>query len=70
VREFRDVVVGNESIALYLGPLVERAGARSDREGTVDDLDLVDALGRARELHDDLRVIVARLEQRLDGRKR
>ncbi len=56
-REFRDVV-GNDSIAAYLGRLVERAVERDRvrriREGTVDDLVLLDALERARELHSDL----------------
>ena len=71
-REFRDVV-GNDSIAAYLGRLVERAverdRARRVREGTVDDLQLLDALGRARELHSDLAAIVAWLERRLDTRR-
>src|SRR5688500_16159291 len=68
-REFRDVV-GNDSIASYLGRLVERAverdRVRRAREGTVDDLQLLDALARARELHSDLTAIVAWLERRLD----
>jgi hypothetical protein len=68
-REFRDVV-GNDSIAAYLGRLVEREvereRARRVREGTVDDVELREALERARELHDDLSAIVARLERRLD----
>jgi hypothetical protein len=68
-REFRDVV-GNDSIAAYLGLLVERAVERDRvrrvREGTVDDLQLLDALERARELHSDLTGIVAWLERRLD----
>ena len=67
-REFRDVV-GNDSIAAYLGRLVERAVERERvrrvREGTVDDLQLLDALERARELHSDLAAIVAWLERRL-----
>lgn len=65
-REFRDVV-GNDSIAVYLGRLVERAverdRARRVREGTVDELELLDALERAQELHADLGAMVARLER-------
>ncbi len=65
-REFRDVV-GNDSIAAYLGRLVERAverdRARRVREGSVDQLQLLDALKRARELHGDLAAMVARLER-------
>ncbi len=71
-REFRDVV-GNDSIAAYRGRLVERAVERDRvrrvREGTVDDLQLLDALERARELHSDLTAIVAWLERRLDARR-
>jgi len=71
-RAFRDVV-GNESIAAYLGRLVERAverdRARRVRDGAVDDLELLEALERARELHSDLAAIVARLERRLDTRR-
>jgi hypothetical protein len=71
-REFRDVV-GNDSIAAYLGRLVERtverARVRSVREGTADDLQLLDALERARELHSDLTAIVAWLERRLEDRR-
>ena len=68
-REFRDVV-GNDSIAAYLGRLVERAvernRARRIREGTVGELALLDALERARELHTDLSAVTERLERRLD----
>lgn len=68
-REFRDVV-GNDSIAAYLGRLVERAverdRARRVREDSVNDLQLLDALERARELHADLSAMVERLERRLD----
>jgi hypothetical protein len=71
-REFR-AVVGNDSIAAYLGRLVERAverdRARRVRDGTVDDLELLEALERARELHSDLAGIVAWLERRLDTRR-
>jgi hypothetical protein len=71
-RKFRDVV-GNDSIASFLGRLVEREvereRARRVRDGTVDDLELLNALVCARELHDHLSVIVARLERRLDGRQ-
>ncbi len=55
-REFRDLV-GNDTTAAYLGRLVERAVERDRvrrvREGTVDDLQLLDALERARELAAD-----------------
>ncbi|HEX8121867.1 MAG TPA: hypothetical protein VF549_11440 [Solirubrobacteraceae bacterium] len=72
-REFRDVV-GNDSIAAYLGRLVERAVERERvrrvREGTVDDLQLLDALERARELHSDLTSIVAWLERRVEDARR
>lgn len=68
-REFRDVV-GNDSIAAYLGRLVERAvereRARRVRAGTVDDLLLLDALERVRELQSELTSIVGWLERRLD----
>ena len=71
-REFRDVV-GDESIASYLGRLVERevgrARARRVREGAVDEMELLDALARARELHGDVSAIVARLERRLGGQQ-
>lgn len=70
--EFRDVV-GNDSIAAYLGRLVERAVERDRvrrvRDGRVDDVELLDAVERARELHNDLAAIVARLERRLDERR-
>lgn len=72
-REFRNVV-GDGSNASYLGRLVEREvereRARRVREGTVNDVELLDALERARELHDGVSAIVARLERRLDGRQR
>jgi len=42
---------------------VERDRVRQIREGTVDGLELLDALERARELHEDLGAIVARLER-------
>lgn len=68
-REFRDVV-GNDSIAAYLGRLVEQAVERNRlrriREGTVSELALLDALERAQELHADLSGMVERLERRLD----
>ncbi len=43
---------------------VERDRARRIREGTVDDQVLLDALERARELHEDVAVIIERLERR------
>jgi len=58
------------SIAAVLGELVQRevdrAHARRLKHSTLDDQELVDALDHARELHDDLTQIVARLERRLD----
>jgi hypothetical protein len=72
-QEFRDVV-GNDSIAAYLGRLVERAVERDRvrrvREETVDDLELLAALERARELRADLTAIVVWLERRLDAGRR
>lgn len=45
---------------------VDRYRSRRLREGQLDDQELVDALARARELHEELAEIVARLERRLD----
>ena len=72
-REFRRVI-GNDSIAAYLGRLVEQAVerniARRIREGDVREQELLDALERARELHSDLGATVERLECRLDQARR
>lgn len=58
------------SIAQVLGALVEREvdrdRARRLKAGQLDDQQLVDALDRARELHENLTALVARLERRLD----
>ncbi|MCP9492034.1 MAG: hypothetical protein MSC31_19485 [Solirubrobacteraceae bacterium MAG38_C4-C5] len=63
-------LLGSQPIAHALGELVEREvdrhHARRLRDGELDDAELVDALQRARELHEDLAQIVARLERRLD----
>lgn len=65
--EFRRAA-GNTPMSQLLGRLVEREverdQARRIREGTVDDQVLLDALERARELHEDVTALVARLERR------
>lgn len=65
--EFRRAA-GNTPMSQLLGRLVEREverdRARRIREGTVDDQILLDALERARELHEDVAALVARLERR------
>jgi hypothetical protein len=70
--DFR-ALAGNESIAAVLGGLVEREvdryRSRRLRAGQLDDHQLVDALDRARQLHDQLAAIVERLEQRLDQQR-
>lgn len=71
-RKVRDVV-GNNSMASYLGRLVERAVERDRvrrvREGSVDHLELLDVLEPTRELLSEVAVIVARLERTLDERR-
>lgn len=71
-REFRDVV-GYDSIAAYLGRLVERAVERDRmrrmREGTLSEQALLDSLERAQELHADLGVMEKRLERLLGDRR-
>src|SRR4051794_39041896 len=61
-------------IAVALGELVERRvdryRARQVAQGTVDERELLKALGRARELHDELAAIVRRIEARMDVRTR
>jgi predicted DNA-binding protein (UPF0278 family) len=58
------------TISTVLGELVEREvdryRSRRLRAGQLDDTELVELLDRARELRDDLAVLVARLERRLD----
>lgn len=65
--EFRRAA-GNTPMSQLLGQLVEREVERDRaqriREGTVDDQILLDALERARELHDDVAAIINRLERR------
>ena len=65
--EFRRAA-GNTPMSQLLGRLVEREverdRARRIREGTVDDEVLLDALERARELHEEVAALVARLEGR------
>lgn len=71
-REFR-AAVADESISVCLGELVEREveryRAQRLREGSADDAELLDALARARELREELAMLVVRLERRLDGRQ-
>jgi hypothetical protein len=70
-RDFR-LAAGGRSVAAVLGELVtdevERYRVRRLRAGQVDDRELLEALYRARELHDAVSVIVRRLERRLDQR--
>ena len=65
--EFRRAA-GNTPMSQLLGRLVEREverdRARRIRQGTVDDQILLDALERARELHDDVAALVERIERR------
>jgi DNA polymerase III epsilon subunit-like protein len=67
--EFR-AAVGWMPINLYLGELVsrevERERSRSLRAGKLADREVIDALERARELHEQLSAIVEWLEHRLD----
>lgn len=49
---------------------VDRDHARRLKHNTLDDHEIVDALDRAQELHQDLTQIVARLEGRLDRKAR
>lgn len=57
-------------ISLVLGDLVQREVDRHRsqqlRQGSLDDVELVEALERARELREDLDATVARIEWRLD----
>lgn len=67
--EFR-AAAGTTPLNLRLGELVtrevDRHRSRRLREGQLDDIELVDALERARELHADLAALVGRLERRLE----
>lgn len=55
---------------LVLGELVRREVDRDRsqriRNGQVDEAGLIEALGRARDLHADLSAIISRIESRLD----
>ena len=66
--EFR-AAAGRSPLNLVLGRLVEREVARTRsrrlKDGEMDDRELLDALGRAQQLHGDIEAIVARLETRL-----
>lgn len=65
--EFRRAA-GNTPMSQILGRLVEREverdRARRIRQGSVDDQIVLDALERARELHDDVAAVIDRLERR------
>jgi len=65
--EFR-LAAGNTPMSQVLGGLVEREverdRARRIRQGSVDDEVLLEALERARELHQDVAAIIDRLERR------
>lgn len=65
--EFRRAA-GNTPMSQILGRLVEREverdRARRIRQGSVDDQIVLDALERARELHEDVAAIIHRLERR------
>ena len=64
-RELR-AIAGYRSIAEVLGELVEREVGRAQssrlREGQLTDLEVVEALARARDQAEDLQAIVTRLE--------
>jgi hypothetical protein len=66
--EFR-AAAGRSPLNLVLGRLVEREVARTRsrrlKDGEMDDRELLDALGRAQQLHGDIEAIVARLETTL-----
>lgn len=70
--EFR-AAAGRRSISLVLGDLVQREVDRHRsqqlRAGSLDDVELLEALERARELHDEQAELVARIERRLDWGK-
>jgi len=65
--EFRRAA-GNTPMSQILGRLVEREVERDRtrriRQGSVDDQIVLDALERARELHEDVAAIIDRLERR------
>lgn len=71
--EFR-AAAGPLPLNIKLGELVQREvdryRSRRLREGQLDDQELIDAFERARELHEDLTAMVARLEGRLDRARR
>lgn len=69
--DFREAT-RNNSVAIALGELVtrevDRYRARRVRDGAADELELLEALQRAHELHAQLVELVKRLERRLDAR--
>ena len=69
--DFREAT-RNSSVALALGELVAREVDRYHacrvREGSADELELLEALERAQELHANLAELVERLERRLELR--
>jgi translation initiation factor 2B subunit (eIF-2B alpha/beta/delta family) len=69
--DFREAT-RNSSIAIALAELVtrkvDRYRARRVREGFADELELLEALERAQELHADLAELVRRLARRLELR--
>lgn len=66
-RDFQ-LAVQPRSIAVVLGELVvrevDRFRAARVNQGTADDWDLLEALRRAHELHDELIAVIERLERR------
>lgn len=67
--DFR-AAAGTTPLNLRLGELVtrdvDRYRTRHLREGQLDDEELIEALGRAKDLYADLAALVARLERRLE----
>jgi hypothetical protein len=62
----------NSSVSVALGDLVtrevDRYRARRVREGSADEQELLEALGRAHELHAQLTELVKRIERRFEVR--
>jgi hypothetical protein len=69
--DFREAT-RSSSVSIALGDLVtrevDRYRARRVREGSADEQELLEALERAQELHDQLAELVRRLERRLELR--
>ncbi len=69
--DFREAT-RNSSVAGALGDLVtrevDRYRARRVRDGSAEELELLEALERAQELHAELTELVRRLERRLELR--